>query len=130
MAQSCRQRPEITSPGMNFLPCELDGGFPVFSGNRIKLSAPIMQPETTKKIELGVRPEFVKISADGFPVNINRIDDVGRYRIVKVENSGYYFNVYVPEDLEIPTENMHVSFDPENTHIYCDGWLHDKKESS
>jgi glycerol transport system ATP-binding protein len=120
----------IGSPGMNFLPCEMDGGFPVFNGNRIKLSAPIAQPEGTKEIELGVRPEFIKIDANGFPVNIIRIDDVGRYRIVKVEKSGHFFNVYIPEEFEIPTENLRVSFDPQNTHIYCDGWLHDKKESS
>ena len=115
---------------MNFLPCELDEGFLVFSGNRIKKSAPITQPETTKKIELGVRPEFIKIDSNGFPVNIIRIDDIGRYRIVKVEHSGYFFNVYVPEEFEVPTENLRVSFDPQNTHIYCDGWLYDKKEPS
>jgi glycerol transport system ATP-binding protein len=120
----------IGSPGMNFLPCELDSGFPVFAGNQIKLAAPITKLNSYKKLELGVRPEFIKIDANGFPVNIIRIDDVGRYRIVKAENSGHAFNVYVPEELEIPIENLHVSFDPENTHIYCDGWLHDERNSA
>ena len=120
----------IGSPGMNFLPCEIDDGFPVFEGNRIKLDARIMRlPDSTKKIELGVRPEFIKIDSNGFPVNINRIDDVGRYQVVKVESSRHKFNVYVPEDLKIPTENLRVSFDPQNTHVYCDGWLYNAKES-
>ena len=117
----------IGSPGMNFLPCELEGGFPVFNGNRIKLTSQITGLNSTSKIEIGVRPEFIKIDNDGFPVNITRIDDVGRYRIVKAECSGHNFNVYVPEEFEIPTENLRVSFDPQHTHIYCDGWLHDRK---
>jgi|TARA_Y100000815_G_scaffold148462_1_gene134266 glycerol transport system ATP-binding protein len=118
----------IGSPGMNLLPCELDGGFPVFAGNRIKLAAPITQINSTKKIELGVRPEFIKIDENGFSIKVNRIDDVGRYRIVKAECLGQNFNVYVPEGLEIPTENLRVSFDPQHTHVYCDGWLQNEKE--
>ena len=120
----------IGSPGMNFLPCELDSGFPVFAGNQIKLAAPITKLNSYKKIELGVRPEFVKLDTKGFPVNITRIDDVGRYRIVKAECSGHNFNVYVPEDIEIPSENLRLSFDPLYTHVYCDGWLHDERKSA
>jgi len=119
----------IGSPGMNLLPCQIDDGCPIFQGNRIKLEGQILQPDSTKIIELGVRPEFIKIDSKGFPVKINRIEDVGRYQILKVESSGHKFNVFVPEDFEIPTENLRVSFDPKYTHVYCDGWLYKERES-
>ncbi len=82
------------------------------------------------KLEIGIRPEFIKIDQSGFPINIQRIDDVGRYRVIKAECEGSLFNIYVPESEEIPNENVCVRFDPQYTHVYCDGWIQNNQELS
>ena len=120
----------IGSPGMNLLPCELIEGSPVFAGNRVQLPSPLPPVEPGSRLELGIRPEFIKFDSEGFPVNVHRIDDVGRYRIVKAECGGSLLNVYVPEDVAIPSENVRVAFDPEHTQVYCEGWLHERKGAS
>ena len=120
----------IGSPGMNLLPCSLEEGHPVFSGNKIEISAPISPVKMDSKLEIGIRPEFIKIDQSGFPINIQRIDDVGRYRVIKAECEGSLFNIYVPESEEIPSENVCVRFDPQYTHVYCDGWIQNNQELS
>ncbi|MEC7417041.1 MAG: ABC transporter ATP-binding protein [SAR324 cluster bacterium] len=117
----------IGSPGMNLLPCELIEGSPVFAGNKISLTSLLPPAETGGRLELGVRPEFIKLDPTGFPVNVHRVDDVGHYRIIKAECGGTLLNVYVPEDVAIPSEDVRVSFDPEHTQVYCEGWLHERK---
>ena len=62
--------------------------------------------------------------------NIQRIDDVGRYRVIKAECEGSLFNIYVPESEEIPSEKICVRFDPQYTHVYCDGWIQNNQELS
>jgi len=120
----------IGSPGMNLLPCSLEDGHPVFSGNKINISSPLPPVKRESRLEIGIRPEFIKIDKTGFPIKIHRIDDVGRYRVVKAECNGSSFNVYVPESQEIPSDNVRISFDPQYTHVYCDGWLHKNQEDS
>ena len=120
----------IGSPGMNLLPCELIEGYPIFAGNRIHLTSPLPPIETGNRLELGIRPEFIRLDSEGFSINVHRVDDVGRYRIVKAECGGSLLNVYVPEGVAIPSENLRVTFDPEHTQVYCEGWLHEKKGAS
>lgn len=116
----------IGSPGMNLLPCELQEGFPVFAGNRLPLPQPLPPTQGNPQLQLGVRPEFIRIDPQGFPVRLERVDDVGRYRILKAAVGESRFNIYAAEDAEIPSENLRVSFDPEHTHVYCNGWLHER----
>jgi len=120
----------IGSPGMNLLPCTLVDGYPLFSRNRIQLPSPLPPVEPDQRLEIGIRPEFIKLDPEGFFVNVNRVDDVGRYRIIKAECGGSLLNVYVPEGVAIPSENVRVSFDPEHTQVYCEGWLLERKKAA
>ena len=74
-------------------------------------------------LEVGVRPEFVRFDAGGFPVEIVKVDDLGRYRIVEVLREGHSVKLIVDEDEQIPSENPRVSFEPEHTRVYADGWV-------
>jgi glycerol transport system ATP-binding protein len=73
----------IGSPGMNVLPCEVGGGGAVFAGHRVAVQNPPTQPLDGKRLEIGVRPEFVSFAPDGVPVRIAKVSDGGRYRIVE-----------------------------------------------
>ncbi|NNF48097.1 MAG: ABC transporter ATP-binding protein, partial [Desulfofustis sp.] len=71
----------IGSPGMNILPCTIDGGQPVF-GNSILPMSSRLRDDLSGKLEVGIRPEFVEFAEDGIPVNIDKVEDLGRYQVL------------------------------------------------
>ena len=128
----------IGSPGMNVLPCDIDGGVAVFDGVPIPVGADAGEPKrggappartsrpgagARSALELGVRPEFVRFAADGFAVEIARVDDVGRHRIVDLRRGAHELKMLVGEDEAIPSENPRIRFDPAFTRVYEDGWM-------
>ena len=113
----------IGSPGMNILPCEIARGDVLFDGERIAVeSAPDRAPGPAS-LELGVRPEFVRFSAEGMAVEVTKVDDVGRYRIVEIRRGAHLIKMVVGEDDPIPSENPRIRFEPGHTRVYADGWM-------
>ncbi|MBB6012861.1 glycerol transport system ATP-binding protein [Aquamicrobium lusatiense] len=109
----------IGSPGMNFLATEIDGNAARLGSQTIKLpAAPSVGPG---KIELGIRPEYVRVGREGMPVSVTRIDDVGRHKVLRATLEGQDIAAIVGEDAEIPAE-PHVLFDPAGINIYADSW--------
>lgn len=113
----------IGSPGMNLLPCIIDGGYPRFYDYKINIAEPTEAPKGAKKIEIGIRPEFISFTPEGLPVEIVKIDDVGRHRIVETRYKDHSINIIVAEGVHIPTQDPKISFDAEYTHVYADGWI-------
>lgn len=113
----------IGSPGMNMLPCEIIEGVPHFLGSPISIDSNLEAPGEANKLEIGVRPEFVQFSSEGLPVDIIKIDDVGRYRIVDVRHKGHPIKLVSPENVPIPNDNACVVFDQQKTQVYADGWI-------
>ncbi|OYX50798.1 MAG: ABC transporter ATP-binding protein [Alphaproteobacteria bacterium 32-64-14] len=110
----------IGSPGMNVLPTKVEGANMKLGEYSAALPwAPRLKP--TAKLELGVRPEFVKLAGEGIPVSIERVEDVGRHRIVRTRMQGLAVTAILPEREELPA-SPHVVFDPEGVHLYADGW--------
>jgi len=59
----------IGSPGMNFMPVSVEGSEAMVGEQRIALnSAPKLG--ASAKVELGIRPEFVRLGREGMPVSI------------------------------------------------------------
>ena len=112
----------IGSPGMNVLPCAIENGSPLYRNNRIDISE-AADSGLKGKIELGIRPEFVRFSGDGIPVEIAKVEDLGRYQVVTVKHESDSIKMVLAEDDVIPEENPKISFDAENTRIYCDDWI-------
>jgi glycerol transport system ATP-binding protein len=76
-----------------------------------------------KQLELGVRPEFVRFAPQGIPVEIVKIADAGRYRIVETRHEDGTIKLLVPEGADIPSDGACVEFDPAHTQVYEDGWM-------
>jgi glycerol transport system ATP-binding protein len=97
------ERPEHTfvgyfigSPGMNILPCDLMGDTALVAGYEVALGARYADPPEDAKVELGVRPEHLSLQppgGEGLPVKIVKVDDIGRYRIVRVALKDLQLNV-------------------------------------
>ncbi len=117
----------IGSPGMNILPCELQGTQALIDAHRVTLAREY--PSLTGVIELGIRPEFVYIddSEQSLPVQITGVEDVGRHRIVRAMLGSHPLDIIVPEHQTIPTAPR-VLFDNKRINIYQNsqllGWEH------
>ncbi|MCO4317151.1 ABC transporter ATP-binding protein [Phyllobacterium sp. 21LDTY02-6] len=110
----------IGSPGMNVMPVKLAGAIASLGSHRIELPAPAKLGDATK-VELGIRPEYVRLGRQGMPVTIAKVEDIGRHKIVRARLEGQELAIIVGEGQEIPTE-PHVAFDPRGINIYADSW--------
>ena len=115
----------IGSPGMNILPCEIDNGKSSFAGNQVQTASSNLPATPAGKLEIGVRPEFVYFDEGGFPVEIIKVDDLGRYQIVVAQHDNNTIRMIVAEDIQIPSENPRIAFTPKHTRIYADDWVVD-----
>ncbi len=111
----------IGSPGMNILPCEVDGNRALIAGHSIPLAAEYRAPRDAH-LELGIRPEFVRFAGateNGVPVTLESVDNVGRHRIAKVRLAGHSMNVIVPEGQMLSATDHYVVFDKQRCGIYA-----------
>jgi len=110
----------IGSPGMNVMPAKIDGATAMVGGMAVPLSgAPHLAGQS--RIELGIRPEFIKLERGGLPVSIDKVEDIGRQKIVRARFAGQKLAIVVPEDGEIPAE-AGIRFDPSAIGVYADSW--------
>jgi glycerol transport system ATP-binding protein len=112
----------IGSPGMNLLPCAVEGREAALPGG-YRIALPRAYPALAGRVELGIRPEFAVVSRDsGLPVTLRRVEDLGRRRIARVELGGVPLAATLPEDVPVPAEPR-LALDPARLHIYADGRL-------
>lgn len=122
------QRPEHTfvgyfigSPGMNVLPARIEGQTAYVNDTALPLGAGY-GPQTGK-VEIGVRPEFARLSAtDGLPVTVKRVEDVGRHKIIRADLFGNDINIIAGEDDSISPDMTRVTFDPAQVNVYANDW--------
>ncbi len=80
----------IGSPGMNFIPCKIEGMMAVVNGIKIPLDEKTAKLANgiQRGIELGIRPLYLEVhekETDGcVPAKVQSIEDQGNYKIVTV----------------------------------------------
>ncbi len=121
----------IGSPGMNVLEAKVEGDTALLGGCAIPLHHGYKQPDASR-VEIGVRPEFVTLTdgEDGLPVKVERVEDIGRHKIVRTDFNGSEINVIVPEDASISDRHNRLKFDPAAIHVYADGWIVDGEDQA
>jgi glycerol transport system ATP-binding protein len=118
----------IGSPGMNFLPVSLNGKEAIFNDQPIKL-AHDFGTDTSDEIMLGIRPEFINISPldnTGITMRVTNIEDLGKHKIIRMAIGDHTLSAIISEEMEISTNEVSVSFTPENTLIYRNNLLIEK----
>lgn len=125
----------IGSPGMNVFECRFDGEVALVGEQAIALdlqtqaSARAQKLESAAangvKLELGVRPEALTLSADasvGIPAELIAVEDLGRHSLVRLTIEGQSLCVLIGEGESVPNE-VYVRFDPASTLLYADSLL-------
>ena len=111
----------IGSPGMNLFPANIEGNRAYVNGSEIDLGRGYGKPDG--KVEIGVRPEYLRLSSKaGLPVNIRRVEDVGRHKIVRAEFFGHDIAIVAPEGTPIGADMTKVTFEPDKINVYADDW--------
>ena len=115
----------IGSPGMNVAPCVIRGHMAIVGGYEIALARAYPDLPQGARIELGVRPEYVRLTAPGMglPVRVLRIDDFGRSRIARVELAGLHLAATVPGEVHVTGAEGAIIIDPARVNLYADGRL-------
>ena len=111
----------IGSPGMNVLPAEIVGAEARAAGAALALGrAPSLPPGA--RIEIGIRPEFLKPVADGgLPASLVRIEDIGRSRILRCEAADLKLAVIVSDDFQPSGDRLNLTAEPAHIHVYANG---------
>jgi glycerol transport system ATP-binding protein len=115
----------IGSPGMNVLPATIEGTTAHVAGFALPLGRACPGLPRDKRIEIGVRPEHVTLSDNGagLPVQVQRIDDIGRVKIARVRLGDRLINVVAPEEARIDGTMARAVVPPGRIHVYADGHL-------
>ena len=71
-------------------------------------------------------PEHIRMLYEkvrvGLPVRIERVEDVGRHRIVRATLAGTPISIVMPEGPPIGADMTRVVFDPAHVNVYRDDW--------
>jgi glycerol transport system ATP-binding protein len=115
----------IGSPGMNVLPAEVSGDEARTEGHVVRLGRRYPALPKGARIEIGVRPEHVGLSrgGEGVPVQVRRVDDIGRLKIARTRLGERPLDIVVPEEAAVATEDARAHFLPHRVHVYADGQL-------
>lgn len=115
----------IGSPGMNILPCQVEGATAFLGSEAVSLQRRYRTLNQAERVELGIRPEFVRLQpkGTGLSVRIRRIDDIGRARIARVEMNGRMLAASIPDNFSPSGDEASLILDPRHIHIYVNGHL-------
>jgi glycerol transport system ATP-binding protein len=117
----------IGSPGMNLLPCELDGNGVRIDGFSIPVAPARLERarRASGELTLGIRPEFVRClthaSADSMAAEIAAVEDLGNYQIATARLGRHLFKAKLRESASIAPGPGWLVFPPEWTLLYAGG---------
>ncbi|WP_367325865.1 ABC transporter ATP-binding protein [Streptomyces sp. HUAS ZL42] len=116
----------IGSPAMNFLTVDRSDR-PFALGGR-PLSVAWDTPDSTREVQVGVRPEYVKVVTDPgpntFPGRLRGVSDHGAQRVLEVEIAGQLVRAKTPREEGVPAgEEVLVHLPRAKVLPYADGRL-------
>ena len=120
------ERPEHTfvgyfigSPGMNLLEAAVSGTRANVAGHDVELGAAYPLLPRDGRIQIGIRPDFATLTlSGGLPVQVRRVDDLGRKRLAHVTLGGQPMVAMVPPEMTSIDAHAAVSFNPAHMHVY------------
>jgi glycerol transport system ATP-binding protein len=115
----------IGSPGMNFLPCTLEGQNARVEGATIPLEPQIAAhgAQAEGELELGIRPTYLQVHAapveGGIPVAVKTVEDQGSFKILTAVLNSHTLRARIPEGQPAPADRAWVLFPPQRTKLFA-----------
>lgn len=111
----------IGSPGMNFIPCEIDREGAIIDGHSIPLPVSTADLSRNGSLELGIRPEHLRLSqsTEGIAGKLVEVEHTSRRKIVTLDAGGTTIRVSLPRGEEIPADGHRVHIDPQRALLYA-----------
>jgi len=117
----------IGSPGMNLLPCRVEGNTAVVDDARIPLANGDRARASSGELVLGIRPEFLNLTTseveEAVQVGIESVEDRGHIKVASVRLGRQNIKVTLDEGQEISRETGYLQFPKQWTKLYADGHL-------
>jgi glycerol transport system ATP-binding protein len=124
------ERPEHTfvgyfigSPGMNLVAANVADNLAHVAGHTIELAGryPALSDKSTV---LGFRPDYASLVPDGgVPVQIRRLEDLGRRRLARVALGPHEIFATVPPDMSINGDRAGLTIRPDRLFVYANDAL-------
>lgn len=115
----------IGSPGMNVLPCDVKDGRASIGGHDVDLEGAVSAGSGVT--EIGIRPEYVTLSESGLPATVRKVSDLGRHSVVEAMLGDRRVNAIVEGAVPEQGAGVHLTFRPDQTRLYRDGWIASEK---
>lgn len=115
----------IGSPGMNVVPCHIDGKQAMVAGHAFAMEQGLSNIPVGASLEVGIRPEFLSLSREGSgpTVSIQKVEDLGRFKVASVRLEDHEFKVMVNEEDEVPADGARLVVDPTHVNLYANSHL-------
>jgi glycerol transport system ATP-binding protein len=116
----------IGSPGMNFLPCTVEGQTARVDGITIPLEpeTAALGAEAKGVLELGIRPIHLDVHGSavhgGVPVTITTVEDQGSFKILTAALNDHILRARIPEGHPVPGHRAWLTFPPQRTKLFAD----------
>jgi len=106
----------IGTPPMNLLPAELTDGSVELAGARLPVDGATGQ---RGRVVLGVRPNDLRIAADGMPAQIEFIEDLGDSAIILLRLAGQQIKMKTDQAQSLQEgQQVFLRFDPASAHLF------------
>ena len=119
----------IGSPGMNFLPCRLNGDALIVERLPIRIDERLagLARSAQGKLELGIRPTYLELlnhPEDGtVAVDVKSIKEQGSFKIVTLRLAKHILRARLPADQGVPSEKAWVRFPCDRLKLFDDEQL-------
>ena len=119
----------IGSPGMNFLPCSLEGNIARIDGAGIELdnNTAALGNKAQGELEIGIRPMYLEVHTQpvtgGIPASVKAVDDQGSFKIVTVNLADHTLRARLTEGQVVPEKKAWLRFPAQRTKLFADGRL-------
>ncbi len=116
----------IGSPGMNFMPCTVDGNVARVNGASIVLDdqTASLAAKAEGDLELGIRPMYLKVHdqevADGVAVRVKSVEDQGSCKVVTLQMGEQVLRSRLAEEDTVPEGQAWLTFPTQWTKLFAD----------
>lgn len=119
----------IGSPGMNFLPLEVQGQDLVVAGTAHAVAPARLAGNGGARLELGIRPEFIQLGRKGerggLPAEVEGVADLGNYKLATLRLGPHRLQAKVEEGRPVADGAVGIGLAPGRALLYRDDLLLD-----